>query len=77
MTTQTSDLYKKAKSEYDRLPEVSDDDLTLDGTIAHLVYRAQHELDLVDEGERDYIDDPMPKSNYKKIQRFVNKWNGK
>lgn len=64
--------YENAFKEYCKLPEVSDDNSSLDGTIGHLRYRAQHELDLVDEGERD--DDPMPKKHYRKIKAFVAKW---
>ena len=48
----------KARTEYDKLPEVTDDTNHWDGTVAHLVYWAQHEIDLVEEGERD-----MPKAN--------------
>lgn len=67
--------YEKALAEFHRLPEVNDDDL--DGTIDHLVFRAQHELDLYDEGEREYEGYEMPHSHYVKIQKFVNKWKGK
>jgi hypothetical protein len=72
-----SKLYAKAKAEYDRLPHVNDDDMTLDGTIDHLVFRAQHELDLEDEGENEYIGYVVPRADYVKIQKFVNKWKGK
>ncbi len=68
-------LYDKAKAEFDNLPEVNDDDL--DGTIAHLVFRAQHEIDLVDEGEREYNGESVSKTDYNKLKRFIKKWAGK
>jgi hypothetical protein len=68
-------MYEKAKAEFDRLPYVNSDDL--DGTIDHLVFRAQHELDLEDEGENEYIDYVLPKSDYVKLTKFVKKWKGK
>ena len=67
--------YEKALREFDRLPHVNDDDL--DGTIDHLVFRAQHELDLENEGENEEIGQPMPKADYAKITKFVKKWTGK
>jgi hypothetical protein len=67
--------YAKAKAEFDRLPHVNDDDL--DGTIDHLVFRAQHELDLENEGENEYIGYVMTKQEYKQLTKFVNKWKGK
>lgn len=68
-------MYEKAKAEFDRLNHVNHDDL--DGTINHLVFRAQHELDLEDEGENEYIDFVLPRSDYLKLQKFVKKWSGK
>ena len=68
-------LYDKAKTEFDNLPEVNDDDL--DGTIDHLVFRAQHEIDLVDEGEREYNGETVSKADYNKIKLFIKKWAGK
>jgi hypothetical protein len=70
-------LYEKAKAEFDLLPEVNGDQL--DGTIAHLVYRAQHEVDMIDEGDgvREFDDYAMPRSDYNKIKRFIKKWSGK
>ena len=70
-------LYEKAKAEFDQLPEVNSDQL--DGTIAHLVYRAEHEVDMIDEGEgvREFDDYAMPKADYNKIKRFIKKWSGK
>lgn len=38
----------KAISEYKKLPEVTDDTGHWDGTIDHLVYWAQHEIDIVE-----------------------------
>jgi hypothetical protein len=67
--------YEKAKAEFDRLPRVNADDL--DGTIDHLVYRAQHELDLEDEGENEYIDFSMTKTEYATLSKFIKKWQGK
>lgn len=69
--------YTKAKAEYDGLPHVTHDDMTLDGTIDHLVFRAQHELDLEDEGENEYNDYQLPRADYLRIQKFVKKWKGK
>ena len=68
-------MYEKAKAEFDRLPHVNSYDL--DGTIDHLVFRAQHELDLEDEGENEYIEYVLPRSDYIKLQKFVKKWKGK
>lgn len=67
--------YAKAKSEFDKLRTVNDDDL--DGTIDHLVFRAQHELDLEDEGENEYIGFVLTKKEYNQLTKFVNKWSGK
>lgn len=44
-------LYDKAYAEYCNLPEVSIDALNMPEDISHMVYRAQHEIDLVEEGE--------------------------
>ena len=68
-------MYKKALAEFYKLKTVNDDDL--DGTINHLVFRAQHELDLEDEGENEYIEFELPKGEYAKLTRFVKKWSGK
>ena len=68
-------MYKQAKAEFDKLPHVNNDDL--DGTIDHLVFRAQHELDLEDEGENEYIEYVLPRCDYIKLQKFVKKWKGK
>lgn len=68
-------MYQKALAEFNNLPHVNNDDL--DGTINHLVFRAQHELDLEDEGENEYIEYVLPRCDYIKIQKFVNKWKGK
>ena len=67
--------YEKAMEEFDKLLTVNDDDL--DGTIDHLVYRAQHEIDLEDEGENEYISFELPKGEYAKLKKFVAKWTGK
>jgi hypothetical protein len=43
-----------------------------------LVYRAQHEIDLFEEGERGLGDDYTPSSaDLNKIKRFIKKWAGK
>lgn len=65
-------MYNKAKAEFDKLPYVNADDL--DGTIDHLVFRVQHELDLEDEGENEYIEFVLPYDDYIKMQKFVKKW---
>ena len=68
-------MYETALKEFYNLPHVNDD--ALDGTINHLVFRAQHELDLEDEGENEYIGYVMTKSEYTKLTKFVKKWSGK
>jgi tRNA(Glu) U13 pseudouridine synthase TruD len=67
--------YEQALKEFDQLKTVNDDDL--DGTIEHLVFRAQHEIDLEDEGENEYIEFELPKGEYAKLKKFVAKWTGK
>lgn len=62
---------EKARAEYDKLPEVTDDTTHSDGTVAHLVYWAQHEIDLVEECERDT---PMPKASERELRAFIQKW---
>jgi hypothetical protein len=69
------DLYAKALAEFYALNHVNDDDL--DGTIAHLVFRAQHEIDLEDEGENEFNGFDLPRADYLKIKKFINKWEGK
>jgi hypothetical protein len=68
-------MYEKALKEFAKLSTVNRDDL--DGTINHLVFRAQHELDLEDEGENEYSEFQLPKGEYAKLTKFVNKWSGK
>ena len=68
-------MYKQALKEFYKLKTVNDDDL--DGTIDHLVFRAQHEIDLEDEGENEYIEYELPKGEYAKLTKFVKKWSGK
>ena len=67
--------YAQALKEFAKLSTVNRDDL--DGTIAHLVFRAQHELDLEDEGENEYIEFELPKGEYARLTKFVAKWTGK
>lgn len=67
--------YEKALKEFYSLPHVNEDDL--DGTIEHLVFRAQHEIDLYNEGEYHYIDLQMTKQQYNKLIKFISKWSGK
>ena len=68
-------MYAKALKEFDKLQTVNRDDL--DGTIDHLVFRAQHEIDLEDEEENSYNEFTLPKGEYAKLKRFVKKWSGK
>ena len=68
-------MYEKALKEFYKLKTVNDDDL--DSTIAHLVFRAQHELDLEDESENEYIEYELPKGEYARLTKFVAKWTGK
>jgi tRNA(Glu) U13 pseudouridine synthase TruD len=68
-------MINKALAEFNKLQTVNSDDL--DGTINHLVFRAQHELDLEDEGENEYIEFVLPKGEYAKLTNFVKKWKGK
>lgn len=67
--------YAQALKEFDKLKTVNNDDL--DGIINHLVFRAQHEIDLEDEGENEYISFVLPKGEYAKLKKFVTKWAGK
>jgi hypothetical protein len=64
--------YAKAKLEFDKLKTVNSDDL--DGTIEHLVFRVQHEIDLEDEGENEYNEYELPKGEYTKLTKFIQKW---
>lgn len=67
--------YDKALKEFYTLQTVNDD--CLDGTIDHLVFRAQHEIDLEDEEENSYNEFQLPKGEYAKLKKFVKKWSGK
>ena len=69
--------FKKALKEYYKLPEVTDDIWYCDG-IQHLVYWVQHEVDLVNEGERTDFDGNCEVSNasLKKLKTFIKKWRG-
>jgi hypothetical protein len=67
--------YAQAIKEFAKLSTVNRDDL--DGTINHLVFRAQHELDLEDEGENEYVEYELLKGEYAKLTKFVKKWSGK
>lgn len=64
--------YDKALKEFYDLPHVNMDDL--DGTIEHLVFRAQHEIDLYNEGEYDYIELVMTEAQHSKLSKFIKKW---
>jgi len=68
-------LYEKAYEEYSNLPEVRVDPFDLPEDISHMVYRARHEIDLIEEGERD--EDMPSRSDINKIKRFIKKWSGK
>jgi len=70
-------LYNKAYEEYCNLPEVMIDPCDVPESIDHMVFRAQHEIDLVDEGEREYDGETVSKSDYNKIKRYIKKWSGK
>jgi hypothetical protein len=67
--------YAQALKEFAKLSTVNRDDL--DGTINHLVFRAQHELDLEYEGENEYIEYKLPKGEYARLKKFVAKWTAK
>jgi len=66
--------YDKAYTEYCNLPHVRIDPLDLPEDIGHMVYRARHEIDLVEEGERDDDDDKPTTAELKAIKRFIKKW---
>lgn len=68
-------LYDKAYDEYCSLPEVRVDPRDMPEDISHMVFRARHEIDLVEEGERE--DDMPSKADLAKIKRFIKKWTGK
>lgn len=72
--------YEQAYQEFTKLPYVDFDQL--DGTIENLVYRAEHDLVLQDEGEWGYMmygdyNRKIPKRDEKKLRDFVAKWKGK
>jgi tRNA(Glu) U13 pseudouridine synthase TruD len=67
--------YEKALKDFRKLIVPSRDDL--DGTIDHLVFRAQHELDLEHEGENELVEFILPKGEYARLTKFVKKWSGK
>ena len=58
--------YKKADKEF---PSCGNDDQCK--CIADLVFRAQHEIDMVDEGQ----DTPITNKDYNQCKKFVTKWN--
>lgn len=70
-----TNLYAKALKEFYGLPHVNMDDL--DGSIDHLVFRAQHEIDLYLEGEYHYINLEMTNKQYNQLAKFIKKWEGK
>ena len=72
---QTTKQYEKAYAEYCNLPEVRIDPCDMPEDISHMVYRARHEIDLVEEGERG--DDMPSRADLNKIKRFIKKWSGK
>lgn len=66
--------YATALAEFNKLPHVDNDQL--DGSVSHLVFRAQHELDIWHEGE--WPDDlPFTASEENKIRRFICKFGTK
>lgn len=69
--------YDRAYKEYCALPEVRIDAFDMPEDISHMVYRAQHEIDMVDEEEREYSGEYVSKADYNKIKRFIAKWSGK
>lgn len=74
----TKTLYDKAYEEYCNLPEVRIDPFDMPEDISHMVFRAQHEIDLVEEGERGDGDDYMPsRADLNKIKRYIKKWANK
>lgn len=54
------------------LPNSADYDPATDTTIEDLVYKAQTQLDLINEGECD--DDPEIKKDKPKLKRFITKY---
>ena len=68
-------LSEKALKDFRKLITPCRDDL--DGTIDHLVFRAQHELDLEHEGENELVEFVLPKGEYARLTKFVKKWAGK
>lgn len=61
----------KARAQCDKLPDVTDKTKHWNRTVEHLVYWTQHEIVLVEEGERDT---PMPKAHERKLRAFIKKW---
>ena len=66
--------YDKAWAEYCRLPQVAIDPADMPEDIGHMVYRAQHEIDLVEEGERDNDEDKPTAAEIRAIKKFIKKW---
>jgi hypothetical protein len=64
-------MHAKALQEFNRLPHV-DDDMRRFKTTADLVFQAQIQLDLIDEGELEAT--PAERNQ---LQRFVRNWRGK
>lgn len=68
--------YEIALKEFNKLPHVDSDQL--EGTIEHLVFRAEHEIILHEEGEWEYCAGlKFKKSDQNKIKAFIKKWKGK
>lgn len=67
-------LFEKAYKEYCCLPEVRIDPFDIPEDISHIIFRVQHEIDLVDESHREDNNEFVSGSDYKKLQRFIKKW---
>lgn len=64
-------MHAKALQQFNQLPHV-DDDMRRFETTADLVFQAQIQLDLIEEGELEAS--PVERNQ---IQRFVRNWRGK
>lgn len=66
-----TNTYQHALKQFNKLPHVNNDQL--DGTISHLVFRVQHELDILHEGEWN-DDQEFTKAQQIKLREFIALW---
>lgn len=64
--------YQAAAREYGALPHVLHDDFN-EHKVDDFVFRAQHEVDLYEEGQ-DSVEESHTEADIKLIRRFIKKW---